>query len=537
MTDLRILPLGERGLLVEVSDELSVEGNARARALARGLRGLPGVEDVVPALRSVLVVFDPLRGDPARIAEAAESAAHLPSPVHGAGRLVEVPVLYGGGAGPDLEEVAALCGLTPAQVIRSHSESLYTVFMLGFAPGYPYLGLLPATLHVPRLEAPRVRVPRGAVAVAEAMTGIYPLPSAGGWRIIGRTPRTIYDPAAADPVLFRPGDRVRFVPLREAAFAEPEVEAPPVPRHPVFEILSGGLYTTVQDAGRSGYRALGIPPSGPMDRAALWAANAAAGNPSAAPALELTSPGPVLRVLNHATIAVAGADLGATADATPLDPGRATSVRPGQTLRFDAPRAGTWAYLAVAGGVEAMRVLGSASTYVPGGLGGSGGRRLRQGDLIGVGSLPTGRPRRVELPPLPSGEVVVRVIPGPQDEWLTEEAARAVLKEQFRISPHRDRAGVRLAGPALAHRAVLPFYSDGVLPGSVQVPRGGAPIIIMPDGPTTGGYPKVAVVISADLRLVAQAPPGAAIRLRAVEIDAALEALRAQHQTVERLEA
>lgn len=537
MTDLRILSLGDRGVLLEVGDDLTVEVNARVRALARGLRALRGVEDVVPTLRSVLVVLDPLVGDPALVTETAEHLARVPPEGPGPGRVIEVPVVYGGEAGPDLEEVAALCGLTPDQVIRAHGEVLYTVFMLGFTPGYPYLGILPAPLRVPRLSSPRVRVPRGAVAIAEMMTGIYPLSSPGGWRLLGRTPRPIYDPSSSDPVLLRPGDRVRFTAVAHAEFAEPAVDAPlPAPPHPVFEVRGAGLYTTVQDAGRPGYRSLGIPRSGAMDPPALWAANAAVGNPPSAPALELTAPGPGLRVLARATIAVTGADLSATVDRTPIDPGRAVALRPGQTVRFAESRAGMWAYLAVAGGVEAAVALGSASTYVPGRLGGSGGRRLRDGDLIGAGEGAPGRPRATgERVAMPTGEVTVRVIPGPQDEWLTEEAQRAVLKEQFRISLHSDRAGARLLGPALAHRATSAFLSDGVLPGAVQVPRGGAPIVIMPDGPTTGGYPKVAAVISADLRLLAQARPGTAVRLRAVGIDEAVEALRARHEAYARL--
>lgn len=537
MTDLRILPLGDRGVLLEVGDALTVENNARARALARGLRALRGVEDAVPTLRSVLVVLDPLVGDPAAVAERAEQLARVPPAEPGPGRVIEVPVVYGGEAGPDLEEVAALCGLTPAQVIRAHGEPLYTVFMLGFTPGYPYLGILPASVHVPRLSTPRVRVPRGAVGIAEAMTGIYPLSSPGGWRLIGRTPLPIYDPSSSDPVLFRPGDRVRFTAVAHAEFAEPPADGPlPVPPHPVFAVRGGGLYTTVQDGGRPGYRSLGIPPSGAMDPPALWTANAAVGNPPTAAALELTAPGPVLRVVGQATIAVAGADLSATVDRTPIDLGRAVTLRPGQTVRFAEARAGMWAYLAVAGGLHAVVALGSAATYVPGRLGGSGGRRLREGDLIGAGEGTPGRPRAAgEGGAMPSGEVTVRVIPGPQEEWLAEEARRSVLKEQFRISRHSDRAGARLTGPALAHRITAAFLSDGVLPGAVQVPRGGAPIIIMPDGPTTGGYPKVAVVVSADLRVLAQSRPGTAVRLRAVGIDEAVEALRARREAYARL--
>lgn len=527
---MRLLPLGERGLLIEVGDALDPVINAQARALGRRLADLPGVEEVVPTLRSVLVIFDPLAADPGLIAETAEQALPtLTAAAGGTGRLIEVPVHYGGEGGPDLEDVASQGGLTPRQVIREHSEAEYTVYMLGFRPGFPYLGILPESLRIRRLPAPRVRVPQGSVGFADAMVGIYPLDSPGGWRLIGRTPLPIYEPLAADPILLRPGDRVRFTPLSSARFPERAATWPmPVPARPALEVLSPGLYSTIQDGGRRGYRSLGVPPSGAMDLAALWAANIAAGNPPGAPALEVTAPGPVLRALDHLTVALAGADLSAALDGAGVEPAAPLRLRPGQRLQFGVPRTGVWAYVAVAGGIEGRMALGSASTFVPGILGGSAGRRLREGDVLGQAGMPQSRaaPRSTPRLPLPQGSVCVRVIPGPQDEWLTEEARRALMKEEYRTSLQSDRTGIRLDGAALAHGAAGEFLSDGVLPGAVQVPSGGRPIVIMPDGPTTGGYPKAAVVIAADLRLLAQAPPGTGVRFRPVSMEEAVEALR-----------
>jgi KipI family sensor histidine kinase inhibitor len=531
---LRILPLGDRSLIVELGDVLDPEINARVRVLASRLRGLPGVEEAVPTLRSVLVIFDPLSTDMTMVAESVERhAAALPAEPAAAPRVIEVPVVYGGSAGPDLEEVAAGHGLTPDQVVRAHSEIQYTVYMLGFTPGYPYLGILPEALRTPRLPSPRLRVPPGSIGIADAMTGIYPLSSPGGWRLIGRTPLPIYDPFAPDPVLLRPGDRVQFVPIPRAPFQEaPQARPLRVPERAVLEVRTPGLFTTIQDRGRAGYRSLGIPPSGAMDPLAMGMANAAVGNAFDAPALEFTVPGPVLSVLDHVTIAVSGADLSASVDRRPLERNAAVALRPGQVVEFGAPRAGVWGYLAVAGGFEARRVLGSASTFVAGMLGGSAGRRLRPGDVLGTAGGLRGRGGRFagEGAPLPREDVTVRVIPGPQDEWLTEEARAAFLKDVYRISQHSDRAGARLLGRALAHRSGGDFLSDGVLPGAIQVPSGGEPIVIMPDGPTTGGYPKVAAVISADVRLVAQARPGTQIRFRAVTMDEALDALRRERE-------
>lgn len=521
-------PLADSGLLIELERRLDPAVNAQARVISEHLRAIPGVIETVPALCSALIVFDPLSTDLAALLEAAEAAAHSPRmrPV-ASGRLFDVPVVYGGTAGPDIEEVAALCGLTPDQVVSEHAGVEYTVYMLGFMPGYPYLGVLPDGLRLPRLAAPRLRLPAGSVAIADALSGIYPMESPGGWRLIGRTPLPIYDPHEADPVLFRPGDRVRFAPISTASFPSPRREALlPRPSHPVFEVRSGGLYTTVQDLGRPGFRRLGVPTSGAMDPVALQIANLAAGNRAGAAVLELTAPGPVLRVLDDAHLALAGADLSAALDGVVVEPARPFRVRPGQVLEFGAPRRGMWSYLAVRGGVDVRPVLGSSATFVPGLLGGSGGRRLREGDALGRG--PDRGAAIVEGldVPLPDGEITARVIPGPQDEWLTDEARASLLEQPFTIGLHTNRAGARLDGPSLAHRISGEFFSDGLLPGAIQIPSGGRPILILADGPTTGGYPKAAAVISADLRLIAQSPPGTKLRFKAVSMEEAVDALR-----------
>lgn len=525
-------PLADFGLLVEFEPVLAPEVNARARAVAERLAAVPGVIETVPALRSALVVFDPLVSNIPRLLEAAEAAAQLPRPASAErGHLHEVPVVYGGTAGPDLEEVAALCGLTPDRVRREHASVEYTAYMVGFTPGYPYLGELPGGLRVPRLAAPRLRVPAGSVAIADALTGIYPMDSPGGWRLIGRTPMRIYDPHAADPVLFRPGDRVRFVPISGSACpAAPGEIVLPLPDRPVYEVRQGGLFTTVQDLGRPGFRRLGIPAAGAMDPLALQAANLAVGNSPGAAALEFTAPGPVLRVLDDTAIALAGADLSASLDGADLPGSRRVGVRRGQVLQFGAPRRGVWCYLATSGGIHVTPVLGSAATFVQGTLGGFGGRRLREGDILGRGTT-AHRRRPVERDvPMPDGEITVRVIAGPQDDWLTGDARGRLFHDAFVMSSRADRAGAGLDGPPLTHSRTGEFLSDGLLPGAVQVPSGGRPIVIFPDGPTTGGYPKAAAVISADLRLVTQAVRGTLLRFRAVSMEEAVDALRRQRE-------
>lgn len=529
----RLLPLGDRGLLVEFPPEVSPESTARVLSVGASLATLPGVVEVVPAFRSVLVVYDPLAVSFGEMVGRTEECARRAVPTRlDAGKLVEVPVKYGGAEGPDLEAVAESCGVPGSEVVRLHSEPTYLVYMLGFAPGYPYLGPLPAPLRLPRRSTPRARVPAGSVAIADQFAGIYPQETAGGWHLIGRTSLRLFDPLRSPAFLLEAGDRVRFVPVpalsdgRAAPPAETPARPPVVHGHPVLEVIEPGLMTTVQDLGRTGWRRFGVPSSGALDQGALRAANAAVGNPPGAAALEVTFPGPRLRALDEVVVAVAGADLDARLSGTAIDPGDPVRARPGDVLAFEAPRRGQWAYVAVEGGVEVPEVFGSRSTFARGGLGGHMGRALRAGDVLGRGEAGRGPRRRLQsgAPEARSGPV--RVILGPQADRFSIEAQAALLGQPFEVTARRDRSGVRLSGCGLAHRGSAEILSDGLLPGSVQVPADGAPIVILADGPTTGGYVKIACVIAADLDVVAQAAPGTRLRFEIVSVSAAHDAWR-----------
>lgn len=213
----KIVPLGDASVLVQFGEEIDPAVNQRVHALAALLEALPpeGMIETVPAYATLLVHYDPLfisytqirdylRGKVAQIEENVSRAQGKSR------RRVEVPVRYGGEHGPDLESVARHLRLGVEELIRLHSERTYTVYMMGFTPGFPYLGKLDDRLVTPRLETPRTHVPAGTVAIAGSQTGIYPIASPGGWRLIGWTPLTLFDPAADAPFLFAPGDEVKF---------------------------------------------------------------------------------------------------------------------------------------------------------------------------------------------------------------------------------------------------------------------------------------------------------------------------------------
>jgi len=210
--------MGDRSLLVEIGEKISADVNRRVQELMLRLQqaNLPGVCELAPSYRSLLVVFDPLTIAPEKLKAAITDVAARPGGSElPQAKLITVPVFYGGDYGPDLEWVAGHLGISTEEVIRLHTETVYRVYMIGFTPGYPYMGELPAALAVPRRSTPRTRVPKGSVGMAQRQTGIYPVESPGGWQIIGWTPIELFDPKRQMPSLLEMGDRVKFESVRQ----------------------------------------------------------------------------------------------------------------------------------------------------------------------------------------------------------------------------------------------------------------------------------------------------------------------------------
>jgi KipI family sensor histidine kinase inhibitor len=210
--------MGDRSLLIEIGEKISADVNRRVQELMLRLQqaNLPGVRELAPSYRSLLVVFDPLTIAPEKLKAAITDVAARPGGSElPQAKLITVPVFYGGDYGPDLEWVAGHLGISTEEVIRLHTETVYRVYMIGFTPGYPYMGELPAALAVPRRSTPRTRVPKGSVGMAQRQTGIYPVESPGGWQIIGWTPIELFDPKRQIPSLLEMGDRVKFESVRQ----------------------------------------------------------------------------------------------------------------------------------------------------------------------------------------------------------------------------------------------------------------------------------------------------------------------------------
>lgn len=533
---LPVRPLGDAAAVVTFADGFDPDAVRRIRGFDRELfrRPFAGLVEAVPTLRSLVVHYDPRR---LRYAELAERLGEIEATPEAdePGRLHEIPTRYGGEEGPDLQAVAAERGLTPDEVARRHAARTYSVLMMGFSPGFAYLGPLDETLNVPRLATPRVRVAPGSVAVAGRMSAVYPHSSAGGWRLIGRTDVALFDPGVYPPAVLAPGDRVRFVPVDR--LGTPPAAVPP-PAHETgleacFEVVEPG-FTSVQDLGRPGWRRYGVPVGGAMDAGALRRANQAVGNTPSAAGLECTLSGPTLRFLTACQLCVTGADLGAILDradlgAWPVPLERRFLARPGHTLRFVAPRQGCRAYVAVEGGVAVPLILGSRSTAVGAGFGGLEGRLLRAGDVLRRGRPSRARAEGDGAPRLipRDGVTTLRVVHGPELGDLDAASAARLFDTDFPVTATSDRAGQRLGGPPLQALRTFEILSDGTPEGTVQVPPDGHPIVFGPDGATVGGYMRAVSVIAADQDQLGQTVPGrSSLRFVPVSVEEAQDAAR-----------
>jgi antagonist of KipI len=300
-------------------------------------------------------------------------------------------------------------------------------------------------------------------------------------------------------------------------------------------VVSPGLLTTVQDIGRIGHQRVGIPVSGAMDRVALRIGNLLLGNDERAAGLEMTIVAPSLAFESDALFAIAGPDWGAVLDDQPIPSWHATFAPRGATLKFHGAPAGCRAYLALGGGIDVPPVLGSRSTYLRAAFGGHEGRTLRIGDVLQCGLSSSlsrritqsiqGRPSTVarwsvgpSLRPAYRNEATISLLPGTHTGYLTADARRRLFDEEFRISTQSDRMGYRLTGPTLELQAPLELLSEGVAFGTVQLPPGGSPIVLMADGQTTGGYPRIGEVASVDLPALAQLRPGDRVRFTPISL-------------------
>lgn len=307
----------------------------------------------------------------------------------------------------------------------------------------------------------------------------------------------------------------------------------------MFTTINPGFFSTIQDGGRWGYQAYGMPVAGAMDRYAYQVANLLVGNKANAASIEMTILGASFKFDESQLIALCGADMQAKLDGVSVKNWSAFVVQKGSELKLEYAVTGCRAYLAVRGGIDVPSVLGSRSTYTRAKVGGLEGRALCQGDVLNVGNdigaeVHAGN-LQVDYVPQYEQSITLRILLGPQDDMFTAEAIETLLKSEYVITDEADRMGYRLVGPKITHLDKADIVSDALPFGAIQVPAHGMPIIMMADRQTTGGYAKIGAVIGPDLSKLAQAKPGDEVCFRLCSEEEAVNALQAEHQSYENI--
>ncbi len=550
----KIRAMGEAAVLIEVADKISRKANGYVLALMHEFekKNINGIIEMVPAYTTLLIYYNPELIDFKSIKDEIEKTEievrkKGVEEIIGERRVIEIPVAYGGEFGPDLEYVAKYANLTVNEVIKIHSNQTYLVYMIGFTPGFTYMGEVPEIIAAPRLKKPRLRVPAGSVGIAGRQTGIYPIESPGGWRIIGRTPIKLFDWNKDPPTKLKAGDYVKFKPISTDEFwkihevqkekAEGKVEVKGIP---AFEVIFAGPGVTIQDMGRIGYRKYGVPFSGALDVKSYMLANIIVGNKINSACIEVFQSTLTLKALNDVIVAFTGAKAEIKIDGEKAPLWQAIPIRKNSTISIEKFIHGQVVYIAVSSGISEIEIMGSKSYYLRGGV----GRRFSKGSIIYIeddlfNELIETCPARIlpeEFRVKVSDETILRTIIGPHEDWFTNETINEFLSNPFKVTPHIDRMGFRLEGPVLKHaKGGGRLISCGTLPGAVQVPPDGNPIVLMAEAQTTGGYPIIGTVIQADLYKLAQSPPGSKVGFKAISIDEARKILINERNEIKRV--
>lgn len=491
---------------------------------------LPGQIDLVPAAKTLLVKCDSHRN-------AARALAQIPNieppPIdRTSGRTVEIEVIYDG---EDLEAVGEQTGLGADGVIKAHTQQHWRAAFGGFSPGFVYLVAENDWPDVPRRDSPRTAVPAGSVALAGQFSAIYPNRSPGGWQLIGRANARVWDTAREAPALIQPGDLVRYKAvdrLQEEQDTQAEkTRETPVSAENALEIIDNGLQSLVEDMGRPSMSHLGLSASGVADESAARQSNRLVGNTADTAVIETLASGLTIRAHGDLVLARTGAEADARIEGTHgprmAPPRTPFALHDRETLALAAAERGLRSYLAVRGGINVPAVLGSRSTDT---MSGTGPAPLAAGTVLPVGTADSshvvGAAEPSTLIEPEDDAIVLRVTLGPRADWFSPATRARLARQRWHATHQSNRIGIRLvvdetaedAGP-LERCRDGELASEGTVPGAVQVPPSGLPMLFLKDHPVTGGYPVIAVVIAEDLPIAAQIAPGETLRFTVVAPD------------------
>ncbi|MBO7122517.1 MAG: 5-oxoprolinase subunit PxpB [Treponema sp.] len=546
----KIVLASEDSLQIQFEQKICPEVNGQISAFVKEFASLtkdmPEVIEIVPTYCAASVYFDEKKCKPAllkKIAlEALETTCGAEAGGVACGKTITIPVCYEGKEfAPDLERVCANARLSEEEAVRIHSSIDYLIYMMGFLPGFPYLGGMDERLETPRLETPRTKIPAGSVAIGGKQTGLYPSESPGGWNIIGRTPLKVFD-LERDPIfLYKAGDKIRFEPISKSDFERFDEKkwlgemglgggaAKSALKEKYecgggIEILEAGLMTTIQDGGIIGFQKYGISQSGVMDKASFDLANALCGNEENAACLETTLLGPKIRFTSDCAFAICGAVFeGAALDGVHVEMNKRIFAKAGSVLECGRASKGLRSYIAFDGGVLAHKVFGSASTNVKSKIGGYGGRPLAAGDALALGYRNAATLRSSVSALSGNGafgmsrasedSLVLECVKSSQSDFFGADGLEKFSAAVYTVGAQSDRMGIRFDGPSL-DCGKTDIISDAIPFGAVQITSAGLPVVMAADRQTTGGYAKIACVKKASMHKLAQALPGTKVKFR-----------------------
>ena len=547
--DAKIVQASEDSLQIQFEQKICPEVNSRISAFVKTFeyiaKDIAGVLEVLPTYCSVSIYFDEAICQISLLKDLAQKALQKSEEEKtestDSARTITIPVCYEDKEfAPDLEKVALHAKLSKEEVIKLHSSSDYLIYMMGFLPGFPYLGGMNPRLETPRLETPRTKIPAGSVAIGGAQTGLYPVESPGGWNIIGRTPLRLFDVKRKPFFLYEAGDKIRFLPITREEFenfdeslwlaqvagkseASIETSDDAADSKEVYEcgggikILEPGLLTSIQDTGITGFQKYGIGQSGAMDQISFALANQICGNEKNAACLETTLAGPSIRFVTACDFAITGAVFeNATLDGMRIEMNKKISAKAGSLLSCGFASKGLRSYIAFSGGLLVPKVFRSSSTNLKSKIGGYMGRKLQADDQLAIG---INKKNPLLVPDNKSTEgftenkdvLLLDCIKSSQFDFFQEKIVKKFTDSIYTVSAESDRMGIRFTGPGL-ECGKTDIISDAIPFGAVQITSAGLPVVMAADRQTTGGYAKIACVKKSAMYRLAQALPGTKVR-------------------------
>ena len=547
--DAKIVQASEDSLQIQFEQKICPEVNSRISAFVKTFeyiaKDIAGVLEVLPTYCSVSIYFDEAICQISLLKDLAQKALQKSeeekSESTDSARTITIPVCYEDQEfAPDLEKVALHAKLSKEEVIKLHSSSDYLIYMMGFLPGFPYLGGMNPRLETPRLETPRTKIPAGSVAIGGAQTGLYPVESPGGWNIIGRTPLRLFDVKRKPFFLYEAGDKIRFLPITREEFenfdeslwlaqvagkseASIETSDDAADSKEVYEcgggikILEPGLLTSIQDSGITGFQKYGIGQSGAMDQISFALANQICGNEKNAACLETTLAGPLIRFVTACDFAITGAVFeNATLDGMRIEMNKKISAKAGSLLSCGFASKGLRSYIAFSGGLLVPKVFRSSSTNLKSKIGGYMGRKLQADDQLAIG---INKKNPLLVPDNKSTEgftenkdvLLLDCIKSSQFDFFQEKIVKKFTDSIYTVSAESDRMGIRFTGPGL-ECGKTDIISDAIPFGAVQITSAGLPVVMAADRQTTGGYAKIACVKKSAMYRLDQALPGTKVR-------------------------